>query len=245
VHCAIDGHTRLAYAEIHPDETAATCAALLRAAAAWFTYDIDRVEQATTGKRQSQPDQPRLSSSLADIGAHPRSTRSYWPQPNGKAERFNRTLTDEGPQSGPSTAQPSGPGPCPPDCTRATVAATLHSAASADQLYDNRRQAPLGIAPGAVDRPNLHGGRVLWTALQNRWCPCRRSMPVRPRRPVAPDTQHLNAGGGVQQSLERASGTHGGADTCAVRSVVRDRTTPSAAHARRPFDHAVASHCSR
>jgi transposase len=26
VHCAVDDHTRLAYAEIHPDETAATCA---------------------------------------------------------------------------------------------------------------------------------------------------------------------------------------------------------------------------
>ena len=36
VHCAIDDHTRLAYAEIHPDENAATCAAFLHAAAAWF-----------------------------------------------------------------------------------------------------------------------------------------------------------------------------------------------------------------
>jgi hypothetical protein len=34
VHCAIDDHTRLAYAEIHPDETAATCAGFLRSAAA-------------------------------------------------------------------------------------------------------------------------------------------------------------------------------------------------------------------
>ena len=30
VHCAIDDHTRLAYAEIHPDETAVTCAILAR-----------------------------------------------------------------------------------------------------------------------------------------------------------------------------------------------------------------------
>jgi hypothetical protein len=36
VHCAIADHTRLAYAEIHPDETAATCARFLRAAAAWI-----------------------------------------------------------------------------------------------------------------------------------------------------------------------------------------------------------------
>ena len=36
VHCAIDDHTRLAYAEIHPDEKADTCAGFLRRAAAWF-----------------------------------------------------------------------------------------------------------------------------------------------------------------------------------------------------------------
>jgi hypothetical protein len=29
VHCAIDDYTRLAYAEIHSDETAATCAGFL------------------------------------------------------------------------------------------------------------------------------------------------------------------------------------------------------------------------
>jgi transposase InsO family protein len=32
---------------------------------------------------------------MADLGAQPRFTRSYRPQTNGKAERFNRTLADE------------------------------------------------------------------------------------------------------------------------------------------------------
>jgi hypothetical protein len=36
VHCAVDDHSRLAYSEIHPDEKAATCAAFLRRAAAFF-----------------------------------------------------------------------------------------------------------------------------------------------------------------------------------------------------------------
>ena len=35
-HRAIDDHTRLAFAEVHPDEAAATCAAFLRSAAARF-----------------------------------------------------------------------------------------------------------------------------------------------------------------------------------------------------------------
>ncbi|MER6573910.1 leucine zipper domain-containing protein, partial [Streptomyces sp. NPDC001093] len=49
VHSAVDDHTRLAYSEIHSDEKAATCAAFLRRAAAFFaTCGIDRVERVLT-----------------------------------------------------------------------------------------------------------------------------------------------------------------------------------------------------
>src|SRR3569833_2001601 len=45
VHAAIDDHTRLAYAEIHPDEKTTTCAAFLRRAAAHFaTLGIPAIE---------------------------------------------------------------------------------------------------------------------------------------------------------------------------------------------------------
>ena len=36
VHTVIDDHSRVAYAEIHDDETAATATAVLRSAVAWF-----------------------------------------------------------------------------------------------------------------------------------------------------------------------------------------------------------------
>jgi len=36
VHTALDDHSRLAYGEDLPDETAPTCAALLQRATAWF-----------------------------------------------------------------------------------------------------------------------------------------------------------------------------------------------------------------
>jgi hypothetical protein len=36
VHTAIDDHSRMAYAEIHDDETAATATGVLRRAVAWF-----------------------------------------------------------------------------------------------------------------------------------------------------------------------------------------------------------------
>src|SRR4051812_1913255 len=36
IHVAVDDHSRVTYAEIYPDETAATCAAFLHRAATWF-----------------------------------------------------------------------------------------------------------------------------------------------------------------------------------------------------------------
>jgi transposase InsO family protein len=96
VHCAIDDHTRLAYAEIHPDETAATCADFLRAAAAWFTgQGIGHIERVMTDNAKAYRVSHAWRQALADIGAQARFTRAYRPQTNGKAERFNRTLAEE------------------------------------------------------------------------------------------------------------------------------------------------------
>jgi transposase InsO family protein len=96
VHCAVDDHTRLAYAEVHPDETAATCAAFLRAAAAWFaTAGIPRIERVLTDNAMAYRRSTAWRDALTELGAQPRFTRSYRPQTNGKAERFNRTLADE------------------------------------------------------------------------------------------------------------------------------------------------------
>jgi hypothetical protein len=49
VHCAIDDHTRLAYAEIHRDEKATTCAGfLLRAAEHFRELGIEKIERVMT-----------------------------------------------------------------------------------------------------------------------------------------------------------------------------------------------------
>ena len=96
VHCAIDDHTRLAYAEIHPDETAATCAGFLRAAAAWFAaHGIARIERVMTDNAFAYRRGHAWREALTDLGAQARFTAAYRPQTNGKAERFNRTLADE------------------------------------------------------------------------------------------------------------------------------------------------------
>lgn len=96
VHAAIDDHTRLAYAEIHPDETATTCAGFLRRAAAAFTeHGIDRIERVMTDNAWAYRRSRAWRDALTDLGAQARFTRRYRPQTNGKAERFNRTLLDE------------------------------------------------------------------------------------------------------------------------------------------------------
>ncbi|AKJ08586.1 transposase [Streptomyces incarnatus] len=96
VHSAVDGHTRLAYSEIHSDEKAATCAAFLRRAAAFFhACGIDRVERVLTDNAWPYRKSFAWRQALADLGAAGKLTRIYRPQTNGKVERFNRTLLDE------------------------------------------------------------------------------------------------------------------------------------------------------
>jgi transposase InsO family protein len=91
VHIAIDDHSRLAYAEVLPDEKAKTAIGFLRRACAFYARYGIRVERLLT---DNGPAYVSAIHALAcrRLGIRHLRTRPYRPQTNGKAERFIRTL---------------------------------------------------------------------------------------------------------------------------------------------------------
>jgi transposase InsO family protein len=93
VHTVIDDHSRVAYAEIHDDETAATATAVLRRAVAWYT-DRGVITRRVLSDNGSAYRSFLWRDTCTELGISPRRTRPYRPQTNGKIERFHRTLAD-------------------------------------------------------------------------------------------------------------------------------------------------------
>ena len=93
MHTVLGHHSRVAYAEIHDDETAATAIGVLRRAVAWFA-----ARGVTTQRVLSDNGSCYRSHAWRDacteLGIKPKRTRPYRPQTNGKIERFHRTLAD-------------------------------------------------------------------------------------------------------------------------------------------------------
>ena len=93
VHTVIDDHSRVAYAEVHDDETAVTATGVLRRAVAWFA-----TRGITTERVLSDNGSAYVSflcrDTCAELGIRHTRTRPRRPQTNGKIERFHRTLAD-------------------------------------------------------------------------------------------------------------------------------------------------------
>src|SRR5438128_2148272 len=91
VHAAVDDRSRLAYAEILPDERKDTASAFMTRALGFFSergITVERVLTDNGGCYRSR----EFARTLADAGIVHRRTRPYRPQTNGKVERFNLTL---------------------------------------------------------------------------------------------------------------------------------------------------------
>jgi len=93
VHTVIDDCSRVAYCEIHDDETSATAIGVLARAVEWFGargVNVERVLSDNGGAYCSTA----WKQACAALGITHKKTRPYRPQTNGKIERFHRTMAD-------------------------------------------------------------------------------------------------------------------------------------------------------
>jgi transposase InsO family protein len=91
VHVAIDDHSRLAYAEVLPDQKATTAIGFLRRAVAFYRRYAITVERVLTDNGSAYVS-ARHALACRRLGIRHLRTRPFRPQTNGKAERFIRTL---------------------------------------------------------------------------------------------------------------------------------------------------------
>jgi transposase InsO family protein len=91
VHVAIDDATRLAYAEVLPDEKATTAVAFLARALAFYRRHGITVERVMTDNGSAYRSAIHALACRA-LGVRHLRTRAYRPQTNGKAERLIRTM---------------------------------------------------------------------------------------------------------------------------------------------------------
>lgn len=90
LHVCVDDATRVAYAEVLPDERATTATSFVQRAIAWFRERDVLVERVMTDNGSCYRSH-RFNHALSDQGIRHIYTRPYRPQTNGKAERFIRT----------------------------------------------------------------------------------------------------------------------------------------------------------
>jgi transposase InsO family protein len=95
VHAIVDDHTRLAYAEIHPDERAATVAGFLQRALAFYAAHGFPLRRLMTDNAWAYTRSRVVGELLARSGIKHLTTQPYRPRTNGKVERFHQTMARE------------------------------------------------------------------------------------------------------------------------------------------------------
>jgi transposase InsO family protein len=92
LYVAIDDHSRLGFASVHPDETAASALAFLSQLVRFYDSHGIRVERVLTDNGTCF--KRRWADACEAQTITVKKTRAYRPQTNGKAERFIRTLLE-------------------------------------------------------------------------------------------------------------------------------------------------------
>ena len=95
VHAAVDDHSRLAYAEILPNEQGTTCAGFLLRAGDFFADHGITVSQVISDNAKNYTRSRDFQAAVHSLGATHLTIRQHCPWQNGKVERFNRTVQSE------------------------------------------------------------------------------------------------------------------------------------------------------
>jgi transposase InsO family protein len=95
VHSIVDDHSRFAYSEILPDETAPTTTGFFERALVAFAEVGITLEAVMTDNHWSYTKNATLRRLLAEAGIDHLLIKAHCPWQNGKVERFNRTLQVE------------------------------------------------------------------------------------------------------------------------------------------------------
>jgi transposase InsO family protein len=94
-HSIIDDHSRLAYTELHADETAATVTGFVERALQWFAGHGIQARRLQTDNAWAYVHNRSLRELFADRGIQHRRIPPRTPKRNGKIERYQQTLARE------------------------------------------------------------------------------------------------------------------------------------------------------
>jgi transposase InsO family protein len=95
VHAIVDDHSRLAYAEIHSDERAATAVGFLRRALAFYEQHGISAQRLMTDNAWAYTRSGVFRQLLSERQLKHLTTKPYRPRTNGKVERFHQTMARE------------------------------------------------------------------------------------------------------------------------------------------------------
>lgn len=94
LHAAVDDHTRLAYATVHDNARAPSCAEFLTDTIGFFASYGIRIDTIMTDNAKAYLGK-QFTATRTDHSIDHITTRPYRPQTNGKVERFFRTIKGE------------------------------------------------------------------------------------------------------------------------------------------------------
>ena len=94
VHVAIDDHSRIAFAEVYPNERAASAVAHLKAAVAWYRKLGVTITRVMTDNGPCYISR-EFAKACRELRIRHIRTKPYTPRTNGKAERFIQTALRE------------------------------------------------------------------------------------------------------------------------------------------------------